>query len=70
MLDVIQSMAGGIIHKIFDKKTKYMTDYYTAFQIEDLKHELVIAIAKELESFPSGKSYEISAFRKWLIGDN
>ena len=63
-------MAGGIIQKVFDKKTKYMTDYYTAFQLEDLKHELVIAIAKELESFPSGKSCEINTFRRWLIGDN
>jgi len=63
-------MTEGIIQKVFDRKTKQIPDYYTAFAIEELKHELVIEIKKELESFPFEKSYEKSMFRQWLIGDN
>jgi len=63
-------MTEGIIQRVFDKKTKQMADYFTAFAIEELKHELVIEIKKELESYPFTKSYEISTFKQWLIGDN
>jgi hypothetical protein len=63
-------MAGGIIQKVFDEKTRRLADYYSAFVIEELKHELVTTIGKEFDSFPSGKSLEIEAFRRWLIGDN
>jgi hypothetical protein len=49
---------------------KLMADWYTAFAIEELKHELVIEIKKELDSHPFRKSYETSMFKQWLIGDN
>lgn len=62
-------MADGIIQRIFDRKTKYMWDYYTTFVIEDLKHELLIEIKKELDSYPFRKTYEMSMFKQWLIGD-
>jgi hypothetical protein len=35
-------MTDGIIQREFDRKTKLMADRYTAFAIEELKHELVI----------------------------
>jgi hypothetical protein len=63
-------MTGGIIQKVFDRKIRQIADYYTAFAIEELKHELVIEIGKELDTYPFRKSYEISMFRQWLIGDN
>jgi len=63
-------MTDGMIQKVFDRKTKLIADYYTAFAIEELKHELVIEIKKELDSYPFGKSYELSTFKQWLIGDN
>lgn len=63
-------MADGIIQRVFDRKSKYIADWYTAFAIEQLKHELVIEMKKELESYPFGKSDEISSFKQWLIGDN
>lgn len=63
-------MTDGIIQRVFDRKTKRLADYYTAFAIEELKHELVIEIKKELDSNPFGKSYEINTFKQWLIGDN
>lgn len=63
-------MADGVIQKVFDKKTSRMGDYWSAFAIEELKHELVIELAKELESFPIGKPVEIDKIRRWLIGDN
>jgi hypothetical protein len=63
-------MTDGIIQRVFDRKTKQMADYYTAFAIEELKHELIIEIKKELDSYPFRKSYEISTFKQWLIGDN
>lgn len=63
-------MTDGIIQKVFDRKTKRMGDYMTAFMIEELKHELVIELSKELDSYPFTKPYEISTFKQWLIGDN
>jgi hypothetical protein len=63
-------MADGIIQRVFDRKTKLMTDWYSAFVIEELKHELVIEIKKELDSSHFKKSYELGMFRQWLIGDN
>jgi hypothetical protein len=33
-------MVKGIIQKVFDRKTKQMPDWITAFVIEELKHEL------------------------------
>lgn len=63
-------MTDGIIQRVFDRKTKRMIDYMTAFMIEELKHELVIEIKKELDSYPFRKSYETSMFKQWLIGDN
>jgi len=63
-------MTEGIIQKVFERKTKQIADYYTSFAIEELKHELVIEIKKELDSYPFGKSYEMSMFKQWLIGDN
>ena len=63
-------MTDGMIQKVFDRKTKLIADYYTAFAIEELKHELVIEIKKELDSYPFGKSSELSTFKQWLIGDN
>ncbi len=63
-------MTEGIIQRVFDRKTKRMADYYTAFVIEELKHELVIELSKELDSNPFSKPYEISMFKQWLIGDN
>jgi hypothetical protein len=63
-------MGDGIIQKVFDRKTSPLGDYWSSFAIEELKHELVLELAKELESYPSGKSVEIDTFRKWLIGDN
>lgn len=38
-------MTDGIIQKVFDRKTKRMGDYMTAFMIEELKHELVIELS-------------------------
>jgi hypothetical protein len=35
-----------------------MPDWMTAFVIEELKHELVIEIQKELDSFSPMKSYK------------
>lgn len=63
-------MTDGVIQKLFDRKTKRLADYYTAFAIEELKHELVLELSKELDSYPFTKPYEFSAFKKWLIGDN
>jgi len=63
-------MTEGIIQKVFDRKTKQISDWYTLFAIEELKHELIIEISKELDSYPFRKSYEISVFKQWLIGDN
>lgn len=63
-------MPNGVIQRIFDKKTKYMVDWYTAFMIEELKHELIIEIKRELDSYPFRKSYETRMFKQWLIGDN
>lgn len=63
-------MADGIIQKVFDRKTKGMVDWITVFVIEELKHELVIEISKELDSYPFSKSYETNMFKQWLIGDN
>jgi hypothetical protein len=63
-------MVGGIIQKVFDNKTRRLGDYYSSFMIEELKHELVIELGKELDAFSSRKSIEIDALRKWLIGDN
>ena len=62
-------MTDGIIQKVFDRKTKRMGDYMTAFMIEDLKHELLIEIKKELDAYPFRKTYEMSMFKQWLIGD-
>lgn len=64
------NLTDGIIQKVFDRKTKHLADYYTAFAIEELKHELVLEIKKELDSYPFSKSYETSMFKQWLIGDN
>jgi hypothetical protein len=63
-------MTKGIIQKVFDRKIKYMPEYMTAFVLEELKHELVLELAKEFDSFPSDKPYRLSMFRKWLIGNN
>jgi hypothetical protein len=63
-------MAGGIIQTVFDRKTRRLGDYFSSFMIEELKHELVIELGKELDSFPAEKSINIKALRKWLIGDN
>lgn len=63
-------MTEGIIQRVFDRKTKRMVDYMTGFVIEELKHELVIELSKELDSHPFGKSIDTSMFRQWLIGDN
>jgi hypothetical protein len=63
-------MTKGIIQKVFDRKTKQMPDWITAFVIEELKHELILEIKKELDSYQFKKSYERSMFRRWLIGDN
>ncbi|HEY7507265.1 MAG TPA: hypothetical protein VH621_06625 [Nitrososphaera sp.] len=62
-------MAKGLIQKVFDRKTRQMPDWMIAFVIEELKHELVIEIQKELDSFSPMKSYRVSMFRHWLIGD-
>ena len=63
-------MTDGIIQKVFDRKTKCLADYWTAFAIEELKHELIIELSKELDSYPFTKPYEINTFKQWLIGDN
>lgn len=63
-------MAEGIIQKVFDRKLKQMPDWYAAFAIEELKHELTIEIKKQLDTHPFRKSYEISMFKQWLIGDS
>jgi hypothetical protein len=47
-----------------------MPDWITAFVIEELKHELVLEIAKELDSYHFKTSYERTMFRRWLIGNN
>lgn len=47
-----------------------MMDWYAVFMIEELKHELVLEIKKELDSYPFSKSYETSMFKQWLIGDS
>lgn len=57
-------MTAGIIQRVFDRKTKHMADYFTAFIIEELKHELVIEISKELDSDPFRKSRELSLFKQ------
>ena len=38
-------MTDGIIQKVFDRKTKCLADYWTAFAIEELKHELIIELS-------------------------
>ncbi len=63
-------MTDGVIQRVFDRKTKHLGDIWTAFVVEELKHELVIELSKELDSYPFTKPYEISKFKKWLIGDN
>jgi hypothetical protein len=63
-------LTDGIIQKVFDRKTKGMADWITVFVMEELKHELVIEIGKELDSYPFSKSYETGMFKQWLIGDN
>ncbi|MGH9876421.1 MAG: hypothetical protein ACREBU_11480 [Nitrososphaera sp.] len=63
-------MTEGIIQKVFERKSKQMADWYAAFAIEELKHELITEIKKELDSYPFRKSYEISMFKQWLIGDS
>jgi hypothetical protein len=66
---MLSLMPDGIIQRVFDKKIKYMADYYTTFVIEELKHELVLEIDKELSSQPFSKSPQLSMLRQWLIGD-
>lgn len=63
-------MTKGIVQKVFDRKTKHMPDWIAAFMIEELKHELVLEIGKQLDSYHLKTSYERTMFRRWLIGDN